>query len=429
MGHLVALKNFDKAKGAIVPTYLDPEAAILYADEGGKTKLHELVPTSYLMTGHNDYARHDGSKIHVSQLANAAASHYYAQAAQLTGRPTKVAQLDEIGYLAHDKDGRLITMDLGVTDVHTNAALGNYAAGYHIADGIADAVSPVILVPKQSNVFYTWNVSTDFNRKLPVGAAGGSAVGMINPGLTSTSYSTVQYGLGGYITTEVQSNADSPLAPFTKLVQMVVDALRLEREYRVATLLQTSGNWNSSLVTTILSGAQWDGGAASDPLAVLHAMDEASYMSLDALVWSTKLRHAFVRNPAIQKYFGFKDRSPGIPQLAQISSELGIPDIYEGVMKYVTGGALSYIWGNHVVGLHRPKQNPPTNQMDVATTYTFRWNGGEAPDGSQTGGLLVRSYFDPKLGVRGSTVVVVTHNDIELQTSGLVGGLVLNAWQ
>lgn len=429
MGHLIALKSYDKNKAVHVPQWLDPDEAILYADEGGKTKLRQLVPTSYLMTGHNEYAREDGEKIHVSQLANAAASHYYAQAAALTGRPTKVAQLDEIGRLAHDKDGRLIAMDLGVSDVHTNAAMTNYAAGYHIAEGIADAVSPVVLVPKQSNVFNTWNVSTDFNRKLGVGAAPGSAVGMINPGLTSTNYATIQYGLGGFMPTEVQSNADAPLAPFTKLVQMVVDALRLEREYRVATLLQTSGNWNAGLVTTVLSGAQWDGGPASDPLAVIHAMDDASYMSLDALVWSPKLRKAFVRNPNVQKYFGFKDRTPGIPKLGQISEELGIPDIYEGVMKYVTGGALTYVWGNHLVGLHRPKQNPPVNQMDVATTYTFRWNGGEAPDGSQTGGLLVRSYFDPKLGARGSTVVVVTHNDIELQTSGLVGGLALNCYQ
>lgn len=429
MGQLIALKNFDKAKGRNIPEWFDPGSGIVYADEGGKMRLRELEQTAFLMSGNREFVLDHGERIPTARLANVAASHYYSQAAQLTGKATQVAQLDEIGRLAYDDDGRLVTMDLGITDVHTNAALTNYAAGYHIADGIADAASPVILVPKASDVYYTWNVANDFTRKAGVGTAPGAAVTMVNPSLTPTTYTTVQFGLGGYLPTEVQSNADSPLRPFSKLVQMVVDNLRLEREYRVATLLETSGSWNSGLVQTILAGSQWDGGAASDPLAVLHAMDEASYMSLDAIVWSTKVRHAFVRNPAIQKYFGFKDRTPGIPDLAKISEELGVPDIYEGKMKYTTGGALTYVWGNHVVGLHRPKQNPPTDQMDVATTYTFRWNGGEAPDGSMTGGLLVRSYYDPKLGARGSTVVVVTHNDIELQTSGLVGGLILNAWQ
>ena len=428
---LLALKNYDR-KGAPIETYLDQKTYRLYSDpQGGHAHfLRELEPTQFIMEGDRQPVLDEhGDRLHVAKLANAAAAHYYGQSAALTGKAPRVAQLDEIGRLAHDESGRLVTMDLAIHDVHTDAALTNYAGGYHIAEGIADAVSPVILVPHASNVYYTWNVSNDFNRKLGMATAPGAPVNFINPTLASSSYQTVQYGLGGFLPTEVQSNADTPLRPYTKLTQMVVDAIRLDREYRVATLLQTSGNWNASLVTTILAGAQWDGGAAADPLAVLHALQDASYMDVDAFVWSSKLRRAFVRHPAVQKFFGFKDRTPGIPQLAQISQELGIPDFYEGIMKYLTGGNLTYVWGNHLVGVRKPRQSPPTDQMDVGTTYTFRWNGGEAPDGSMTGGLLVRSYYDNKMGARGSTVVTVTHNDTELMTSGLVGGLVLNAWQ
>ena len=46
-----------------------------------------------------------------------------------------------------------------------------------------------------------------------------------------------------------------------------------------------------------------------------------------------------------------------------------------------------------------------------------------------TAGFLVRTYYDPKRGARGGTQVVVVHNDIEVQTSQLVGGLILNAHQ
>lgn len=425
---LIELKDYSK-KGNPTYGWLDNSDGCVYESQDGGKMLRRLRETEYLLGDNHQPLVDHGERIHISRLANAAAEHYYGQTAKLTGKAVQVAQLDEIGRLMYDDNGRLVTMDLAVSDVHQNAALTNYAAGYHIADGVADAVSPIILVPHQSNVYFTWNVQNDFNRKLPTGGTAAGAVPMVNPVLASTTYNTINYALGGAMPTEIQSNADTPLRPFTKLTQMVVDGLRLEREYRVATMLQTSGNWNGSLVTTLLSGSQWDGGAASDPVAVIHAMEEASYLDLDALVWSTRVKHDVVRNAAVQKFFQFKDRTPGIPTMSQFASELGIPDIYEARMKYTVGGALTYVWGNHVVGLHRPKQNPPTDQMDVATTYTFRWNGGEAPDGTQTGGLLVRSYWDPKLGPRGSTVVTVTHNDIELMTSGLVGGLVLNAHQ
>lgn len=429
MGDLITLKHFDKERGMMVEEYLDTKEAIVYADPGGKTLLRNLEPVEFLMGGPKQHLLHEGERIHVATLANAAAEHYYRQSAALCGARTKVAQLDPLGRVMRDDNGLLVTMDLGIGDVHTAATLPNYAAGYHIADGIADAISPVLLVPKSTDVYYTWNVSSDFNRKLGVATAPGANVNMINPGLNPSTYTTIQYGLGGFIPTEILTNADTPLAPATKLTQVVVDAIRLEREIRVATGLQTSGNWNAGLVTTLLSGAQWNGGGASDPLAVIHAMKEASYMSLDALAISERVGDDMKRNPSIQKYFTFKDGVKGVPDFRTISEELGIPDIYECTMKYTTGGALQYVWGNHVVGIHRPKQNPPTSQMDVATAGTFRWNGGEAPDGAMTGGLLVRSYFDNKLGVRGSTVVVVTHNDAELQLSGLVGGLVLNAHQ
>src|SRR4051812_534442 len=60
--------------------------------------------------------------------------------------------------------GRLVTMDLGVTDVHIDSALANYAAGYQSADKgmIADQVVPLLPVEKNSNKFYTWDKNDVF---------------------------------------------------------------------------------------------------------------------------------------------------------------------------------------------------------------------------------------------------------------------------
>jgi hypothetical protein len=426
------------------PEYLDPKTGWLYADPGGLKSLRQMHETTFCKGVDGvDLRDGGGNLLHVSELANMASGYYASQLAEQTGREQTYEMRDAYGVVtegkakprshlvtARDASGRLVTMDLSVGDVHTPATLPNYAGGYHIAKGVADLASPVILVQKQSDVFYTWNQQNDFNRKLANAGAPGAALPQINPANTTTTYSANQYTLGGYLPTEIQANADAPLRPFAKLVQMCMDSLLLEREYRTALLLQTSGNWTSSLVNTIASGAQWNGGVSSDPIAALHKAQEQSYMELTGFVFSELVWHDFIRNPSVQKYLGFKDSSPGIPTPEEFASQAkGLPPIHVAMMKYVTGGALTYVWGNSPVALHQPATLPPTDQMDVATSLTFRWAGGGAPDGSYAGGFLVRTFYDQKEGARGATRVVITHDDIEVLTSSLVGGLILNAHQ
>lgn len=363
-----------------------------------------------------------GSEIPLAALSDYAAKCYYESMARQYGRPVQMK--------SREADGRLVTMDLAVSDVHIAAALPNYAAGYHLAEGVADIASPPVLVPKQSDKYFTWNSSNEFNRKIPNAAAPGGAVAEVNPTLTNALYSTIEYALSAVIPTEVQTNADSPLRPFQKAVQMVMTNLLLEREIRTATMMQTSGNWTSGNVQTLAAGAQWDGGAASDPVLNLHTAIEKSFLPVTGILWSELVEHDFVRNPAVQKYVGYKVDMRAIPTMAEFASTLRLPPIYTAKMKYTTGGGvLTYVWGNHVVLIHEPPEKPPSSQQDVSTSYTFRWNGGEAPDGTMTAGFLVRTFFDPKRGPRGATQVIVVHNDVEVMTSSVVGGLILNAHQ
>lgn len=419
MSNLLALKDVQSGKSE----YLDQSTGRVYADSEGLKQLREMVPTDYVLGDKGQAVRDEnGHLISLQALSDAAAMYYHRKMDALTGKPGSLKMRD-------DATGRLVAMDLSITDVHTNAALPNYAAGYHLADGVADLAAPPILAPKQSDVYYTWNSSNDFQRKLPSGGAPGSGVAEVNPTLAPSTYTAPEYALGGFLPTEIQANADTPLRPFQKMTQMVVDGLRLEREYRVANMLETSGNWNANLVTTIAAGAQWNGGPASDPLANLHKAIEQSYLPVSCIVWSELVEHGFIRNPGVQKYFTFKDQVDGLPDPDKLSQTLHLPPICTAKMKYTVGGALTYVWGSHVVLLHQPATMPPVDQMDVATALTFRWMGGTAPDGSLTAGFLVRTYYDPKRGARGGTQIVVVHNDAEVMTSGLVGGLLLNASQ
>ena len=357
----------------------------------------------------------------MSALSDYAATLAHREMAAQCRRP--VTMTDASG------DERLVTMDLGVSDVHQAAPLSNYAAGYKLSDGVADVAAPVLTVAKDTDKYYTWDKENAFQRVQPTAGANGGTVPEINPTLSNTSYQTVAYALGAFLPTEVVGNADAPLRPEMAAIRRVMNALKLEREIRVATLLTTSGNWDSSLYTNLAAGAKWNGGASSDPIKDLHTIIEASYAPVTGIIWSEKVEHDFVRNAQVQKYLYAKDGAAPLPTADQLSSVFRLPTIYTAKMKYIASSALTYVWGNSVVLLHQPPSMPPQDQEDVATALTFRWNGGQTSDGSMVAGWLVRKFFMQDRGGRGGQKLVVVHNDVEKMTSAYVGGLIAGAHQ
>lgn len=329
--------------------------------------------------------------------------------------------------------GRLVTMDLGVADVHIDSALANYAAGYQSADKgmIADDVCPILPVEKNSNKFYTWDKNDVFQEVTSLEVAPGGAMAEISPRLSSSNYNCVSYGVQSFVASEVQANADSALNPERQAVVRCMTAIRLARERRVANLLTSSANWSGGTVTAIAAGAKWNGGASSDPVRDINTAIEASFVDVNALVMSERTYHDFMQNAQVQKYITYKDGTAPIPGADNMSSLLRLPPIIVGSRKSLTtASAIGYLWGDNVALLH-VDGGIPSGGATISTARTFRWNGanGGANDGTMQGGFLVRSYFDPKRGPRGGKVVAIVHNDTEVMTSTVAGALLTGAHQ
>jgi hypothetical protein len=339
-----------------------------------------------------------------------------------------------------DPNGRLVKMDVNVNDVHTDRAIANYAAGFRLANGVADFAAPVVPVDGQSNKYWTWDKLDAFQQVESLIAAPGATVREIAPRLSNSSYTCNPYALGAFVPTELEANADSPLQVRMAHMNRVMNALMLGREVRVANALRAPGSYGASFKSTLAAGAKWNGGASSDPTADLFGLIESALMPITDLIMSERTWHAFARNAAVQKYTGFKTQVPGIPTVPSdgssngnansFSAILGLPNIHIASMKYLDAtGAYSYVWGNDVVAIHRPSSLMPTDGRDIATAYTFRWNGGNVGDASADGGFVVRSFFNPNRGPRGGTQIVVAHNDAEVFIQDSVSGLIINAWQ
>lgn len=329
------------------------------------------------------------------------------------------------------QDGRLVTMDLGQSDVHIDAALANYAAGYKLAPGIADEVCPVIPVDKASNKFFTWDKDDVFQDAEDLIVGPGAVVKEISPRLSSATYTTTSYGIGSFVPTEVAANADAPLAPEMAAIRRCLNAVMLGRERRVASLLTTSGNWSGGSVTALGGTAKWNAGSASDPVRDLYTAIEASLTPVRAIAMSERTWHDFVQNAAVQKYVAAKTMVQPIAsngEASNFSALLGLPPILIGTMKGKAPSGYGYVWGSNVALLCNDPSAPKDGQT-IATAYTFRWTGAGSSDGNMMGGFLVRSYYDPSRGARGGKKIVVVHNDAEVMTSVYAGALITGAHQ
>lgn len=345
-------------------------------------------------------------------------------------RATDMARRWEAILSGDSADEDAVLMDLGPGDVHIPSAMPNFASGYKNEPPLADIACPVLMANKQVDDYWQFAKEDAFQRAAPTGGAGGGQVAEVAPRLASSQYSTRERALGGYVSTQLEANADAPLRILQATTKRVMNALVLEREMRVQSLLRTSGNWDSGLVATLGAGFQWNGGASSDPVKDLQTRIENSWGAPTGILMSEKAWHAFVRNPVVRGYYAYKSDTAPLPTPQQMQAILDLPPIYVSKMKYInSSGALDYIWGPDVVLIRQPEEMPPTSQEDVATAYTFRWNVQNPKDGVANGGLIVRQFFNQHRGSLGGLQIVVVHHDAEVFTSKYVGGLIVNAWQ
>jgi hypothetical protein len=332
-----------------------------------------------------------------------------------------------------DESNPVWTCDLGVSEVHIPRALPNYAAGYRNEAPMADLVSPPLLVPNMTDYYFTFNKEDAFQRAYPNGGAGGGAVPEINPRLSNASFATVERALGGFISTQLQANADAPLRIVQAATKRVMNAMLLEREIRVQSLLRTSGNWDSYNVAAIGASYKWNGGASADPVNDILTRCRKSWGQVTGMLMSRLVWDCFKTSPAVRAYIAYKSGVAPMPKASEIQALLDLPPLYVSDMKYInSSGLLDFVWGADVVLFRQPDEMPPSTQDDVATSYTFRWNLANKPipdGGTASGGFIVRQFYVNDRGGLGGIKVVVVHQDAEVMTSKYVGGLLTSAYQ
>jgi hypothetical protein len=332
-----------------------------------------------------------------------------------------------------DQSGKLVKMDLGTGDVHIEVPLANYATGYKMDGGVADQISPIVMVDKANDKFWQWDKDDAFEQAQDIVNTPGSNPNEITPRQSNTNYATVQRALATFLPSEVEAQGDNTLMLAMRYMSRPMYALMISRERRVALMVtDASNNFTSASYKETLGGtAKWNGGSTSDPVANIHARVDAALKPITHMIMNGRTYRAFQRNAQVQKYIASKTNikpQQSTASAKEWSSILELPEIIVAEQKYKTASGYDYIFPNHVALMHLPESMPPNGEP--ISWNTFRWKGGTTAEGvTVEGGFAVRSFFNQYRGAAGGRQIIVFHQDHDYFVEQAVSGLIIDAYQ
>ncbi len=303
---------------------------------------------------------------------------------------------------------RLVTRDLSPRDVSpgpgTQATFSGRAMG-----AVADVAAPVALTKHQQGSWFGESTDDATKQVLPLGYSAGGQPPEMHPNFTGTAFDTVARGLCALVGPEHGANADYDFAAMA--IERLASAHRVDRELRVARLLLDDTKWTAGNVITLAAAAKWNGGASSDPIANLHAGMEVSIFPVTRIIMSEPVHNFYVRNPSVSKY--------------ATNDLLQLPPITVARLKNTSSGAIAYAWGTTACVLICEPETPTS----LSTARTLRWDSPTIAAEQITNGILVRQFFDPHLGGRGSRYVAVIIQEQEVMIGPSLGALIKGAGQ
>jgi hypothetical protein len=264
-------------------------------------------------------------------------------------------------------------------DVHVDAALTNFALQLPAEqDFIADLVCPIIPVMKESDKYYKFN--REELKPVDTYRADGAEAKEFSWTQTTDTYSCSEHALKAHVTDRRIANSDSAIRPRTRTVTKLSRALRLARERRVQTLMQTGANWAASAHPS----NHWDE-ASADPEADVHSARSA--FLLQAGVYpNTIIINDVVRDTVVR---WLKAQADGITLMEFMAADanvigkqssffkglFGIPNwivgssVYDSAALGVATESMARVWNDSAVLLY---VDPNPDMETASAAYTFQ---------------------------------------------------------
>lgn len=248
---------------------------------------------------------------------------------------------------------------------------------------VADEIAPAVNVGNQrTGIYYEFNFDR-FTRVTRDTRAPGDEAEMVDYTLVQRTYGPiVEKALSQKVPQEHIDEADAPLDPMRSATRNITERLLIGREYRLATAMQTSGNFTNKV--TLSGTSQWSDYTNSDPIGdVDTGMDtvEAAILKRpNVLLMGKAVFNKLRRHPDMIAQLGNDERK--MVREADLAEIFGVDRVIVARASYNTAKegqtkSISNIWGKHAWLLYiNPSSSPVKEDVSFAYTFTMNLNQG-----------------------------------------------------
>jgi hypothetical protein len=297
-------------------------------------------------------------------------------------------------------DARLFSVKeyAGMTgrDIHIDAILSGMTLGYKPVGAIADRIFPVINVTKQSDGYYIWSRADKFRRP-DAERAPKTLANRIDTKVSTDTYFAKNYALGVETSWEDLSNADAALELRSNNSDLIIDALTLNHEVRVANRICNTSNVGSS--NSLASDYSNVGATApiDDLDNGIESIRSVTGMTPNKAIFGPKSWMRFRKHPDVIDFVRGKGDNigGGGVTLRQVADAWMLDEVLVGNAIVNTAaegdtGVYSDVWSNHIALLYVA---PRPGRMVATYGMTFAWQPAGFP-----ARRAVRRYDDsPKM--------------------------------
>lgn len=291
------------------------------------------------------------------------------------------------------------------SQVHIDQALSNVSVAYiQSVDGfIADKVFPTVMVPSQSDKYFTYDKNDWFRdeaqKRAPSTESAGSGFNVGN-----ANYMCDVFAIHKDVDDQTIANAvNSPgIDPEADAARFVAQRMLLKREIEWTSTFFTTGVWTGSSTGTDISGAAWDNYSTSTPIQdvraeKLAALSKTGYEP-NTLVLGAEVYAALLDHPDfIDRIKYTSDQAITLEILRRLFEVDNIHVSKAVKATNVEGetGAYGFVAGKNALLVYAA---PAPSLLTPSGGYTFKWDGVSDGAGLEVG--TVRIEMPLKRSVR-----------------------------
>ncbi len=157
------------------------------------------------------------------------------------------------------------------SQIHRDRALENVSLQYKPTGLIAEDVAPKVPVKRESDFYYVYSKDTMAIPETRRGMRSESNQATWN--MSTSTYVLEEHALHDFVSDRERDNADSPVSPDVDSTEITTQKVLLRREKDLATVVQTVGNWGTSVDFSATATLAWSSNTTTtNPITVIDSL-------------------------------------------------------------------------------------------------------------------------------------------------------------